>query len=42
MAILGSGSVFGEMALIKNAPRAASIRSYNGSVELATLNKENY
>jgi hypothetical protein len=38
---LGKGDYFGEMALISNSPRSATIRTVS-SVELAVLGKENF
>jgi CRP-like cAMP-binding protein len=42
VAFFGPGKAFGELALIKNAPRAASIRSFNHNVELAVMTKGSY
>lgn len=42
VAFYGPGKAFGELALIKNAPRAASIRGFNQNVELAILSKGSY
>ena len=42
VAFYGAGKAFGELAIMKNAPRAATIRSFSSTVELAVLSSGSY